>query len=61
MMDFVYVSCLSVAITADTGKAHGETFGMEYIVYAFIWITVMVTIISGIIYVFSARKTLLAA
>ena len=34
---------------------------MEYIVYAFIWITVLVTIISGIIYVFSARKTLLAA
>ncbi len=34
---------------------------MEYMVYAFIWITVIVTIISGIIYVFSARKTLLAA
>ena len=34
---------------------------MEYIVYAFIWITVIVTIISGIIYVLSAKKTLLAA
>ncbi len=34
---------------------------MEYIVYAFIWITVIVTIGSGITYVFSARKTLLAA
>lgn len=34
---------------------------MQYIVYAFIWITVIVTIISGIIYVLSAKKTLLAA
>ncbi|MFQ5788113.1 MAG: CDP-diacylglycerol--glycerol-3-phosphate 3-phosphatidyltransferase [Thermodesulfobacteriota bacterium] len=34
---------------------------MEYIVYVFIWITVIVTIISGINYVLSAKKTLLAA
>ncbi len=42
--------------------AHFENIiWMQYIVYAFIWITVIVTIISGIIYEFSARKTLLAA
>ncbi len=42
--------------------AHFENIiWMQYIVYAFIWITVIVTIISGIIYVLSARKTLLAA
>ncbi len=42
--------------------AHFENIiWMQYIVYAFIWITVIVTIISGIIYVLSAKKTLLAA
>ena len=34
---------------------------MGYMVYAFIWITIIVTVISGIIYVISAKKTLLAA
>ncbi|ODS34640.1 MAG: CDP-diacylglycerol/glycerol-3-phosphate3- phosphatidyltransferase [Candidatus Scalindua rubra] len=34
---------------------------IEYMVYAFIWVTVIVTTISGIIYVFSAKKILLAA
>jgi CDP-diacylglycerol---glycerol-3-phosphate 3-phosphatidyltransferase len=33
----------------------------EYIVYTFIWATIIVTLISGIIYIISARKTLLAA
>jgi len=43
-------------------SAHFRTIiWMEYIVYAFIWITVIITIISGIIYVLSAKKTLLAA
>ena len=42
--------------------AHFKTITwMEYIVYTLIWITVIVTIISGIIYVLSAKKTLLAA
>ena len=42
--------------------AHFENIiWMQYIVYAFIWITVIVTIVSGIIYVLSAKKTLLAA
>jgi hypothetical protein len=42
--------------------AHFENIiWMQYIVYAFIWITVIVTIGSGITYVLSAKKTLLAA
>lgn len=43
-------------------QAHFKGIGwIDYMVYAFIWITVIVTIASGITYVFSARKTLLAA
>lgn len=34
---------------------------VEYVVYTFIWATIIVTFISGIIYVISVRKTLLAA
>ena len=34
---------------------------MNYLVYVFMWITIIVTIVSGITYIFSARKTLLAA
>lgn len=42
--------------------AHFENTGWaEYMVSAFIWITIFVTIGSGITYVYSAKKTLLAA
>jgi CDP-diacylglycerol--glycerol-3-phosphate 3-phosphatidyltransferase len=42
--------------------AHFENVGWaEYIVTAFMWITLVVTIGSGITYVYSAKKTLLAA
>jgi CDP-diacylglycerol--glycerol-3-phosphate 3-phosphatidyltransferase len=42
--------------------AHFENvIWMEYLVYVFMWITVIVTIGSGITYVLSAKKTLLAA
>jgi len=42
--------------------AHFENTGWaEYMVYAFMWITIVVTVVSGITYVYSAKKTLLAA
>ncbi|MCP4266901.1 MAG: CDP-diacylglycerol--glycerol-3-phosphate 3-phosphatidyltransferase, partial [Candidatus Brocadiaceae bacterium] len=42
--------------------AHFENVGWaEYMVTAFMWITIIVTIGSGITYVYSAKKTLLAA
>ena len=42
--------------------AHFENIvWMNYLVYVFMWITIIVTIVSGITYIFSARKTLLAA
>lgn len=42
--------------------AHFENISWaEYVVSAFMWITVIITIGSGITYVFSAKKTLLAA
>jgi hypothetical protein len=33
----------------------------EYLVTAFLWITIIVTIGSGMTYIYSAKKTLLAA
>lgn len=42
--------------------AHFRNVGWaEYVVYTFIWAAIIVTLISGITYVISARKTLLAA
>jgi len=42
--------------------AHFSNTGWaEYVVYTCIWATIVVTLISGVIYIISARKTLLAA
>ncbi len=42
--------------------AHFENVGWaEYVVTVFMWITIIVTVGSGITYVYSAKKTLLAA
>jgi CDP-diacylglycerol--glycerol-3-phosphate 3-phosphatidyltransferase len=42
--------------------AHFENVGWaEYMVSAFMWITIIVTVGSGITYIYSAKKTLLAA
>ncbi len=42
--------------------AHFENIGWaEYMVTVFMWITIIVTVASGITYVYSAKKTLLAA
>ena len=42
--------------------AYFENVGWaEYMVYVFMWITIVVTVASGITYVLSAKKTLLAA
>ncbi|MFQ5688467.1 MAG: CDP-diacylglycerol--glycerol-3-phosphate 3-phosphatidyltransferase [Candidatus Scalindua sp.] len=42
--------------------AHFENIGWaEYMVCTFMWITIVVTVSSGITYVYSAKKTLLAA
>jgi len=57
----MFLQCVTISILT-LYLSHLRNIGWaEYVVHTFMWITIIVTLISGITYLISARKTLLAA